>query len=159
MREFISTLSNAYTLVAGPATVAMALSLYSEWGRRMWSNRILPTLVCIVMALLILADLYQRGAFDRWMGDQLEIVSDKTFTNTTILLDGHDYRHCTFNNVTFEYGGRPFGLSNSFISGAHFSSTNPDIDQTFLFLAKLGVLKLPVWDKERKLIEPGAKWE
>jgi hypothetical protein len=159
MRELISILSDAYAFVAGPAAVAMALSLYSEWGRRMWSNKILPTLVCIVMASLILADLYQRGAFDRWMGNQLEIVSDKTFTNTTILLDGHDYRHCTFNNVTLEYDGRPFSFLNNLVSGSRFSSTNPDINQAFGFLAKLGLLKVPVLDNNGNPIEPGAKWE
>ena len=45
-------------------------------------------------------------------------VLGKTFTNETILLDGHSFSGCTFKNVKFVYNGEaPFDLVGNTIEG------------------------------------------
>lgn len=90
--------------------------------------------------------------------DQLEIVANKTFTDDRIVLDGHAYTHCVFNNVTFEYNGARFEFTYNEVRGARFESKNDDIQKAFLFMSKLGILKLPVLGPDQKPIQPGATW-
>ncbi len=36
---------------------------------------------------------------------------DKTFVDTTVRLDGNQFRNCTFRNCTIEFGGRAAGTA------------------------------------------------
>jgi hypothetical protein len=92
-------------------------------------------------------------------GDQLETISDQTFRDDRIVLDGHEYTNCTFYNVTFEYDGGPYKFTHNKVYGALFETKNSDMEKAFRFAGAIGLLKIPMLDKKtQKQIEPGAKW-
>lgn len=93
-------------------------------------------------------------------GDNLDIVADKVFRNTSIVLDGHKYTHCKFYYVTIKFNGGDFVFSNNEIyGGVRFASDNIDITKAFGFIARLGVLKVPIFDQNGKIIEAGMKFK
>lgn len=70
------------------------------------------------------------------------LVTNKRFINERVPLDGREYSHCDFNNVTFSYNGiSPFRFHDNRISGRiQFSSENPAVLTTFGILDGLGGL-------------------
>jgi hypothetical protein len=78
----------------------------------------------------------------RGPGTALIPVVREKFFNTKVLLDGHSYTQCTFENVTFVYNGTAiFQLSrNKMVGSMMFTSDNPAVEGTFLLLQGLGIL-------------------
>jgi hypothetical protein len=86
----------------------------------------------------------------------LEIVTDKTFINQIIYLDGHSYRHCNFINVTLQWDGRGFEFIHNTVSGMVVQSNNGDIAKGIFLLGILGFTKFPMVGPDGKQIQPGA---
>jgi hypothetical protein len=85
------------------------------------------------------------------------VVSKKKFANERILLDGHSYRECTFDNVTFGFNGtRPFGFMRNTVNGTmRFASDNPAVSGAFTLLRGFGVLNHVEFHNESgSIIEP-----
>lgn len=53
------------------------------------------------------------SAYDPPYPGPLQVVSDKTFEDQEVRLDGYIYERCTFKNVCFVYEGGSYGLQNS----------------------------------------------
>lgn len=72
---------------------------------------------------------------------QRERIVGRRFANEVIILDGHSYDHCSFENVTFKYNGtRPFDLTNNDIRGVvRLQSDNPAVGATAVMLKGLGL--------------------
>lgn len=87
---------------------------------------------------------------------ELTIVHSKTFSNEVVELDGYFYQDCTFRNVTFQYNGGMLNFShNQIIGDLKFESKNKDINSAFVFLARFGLLRIPVFD-DKGALEPGV---
>lgn len=71
-------------------------------------------------------------------------IREQTFKNTTIILDGHRYVSCTFENCTIQWDGGKFSIdAPKFVGSYGIASSNPVIVDT------LGLLKgLNMMDKE-----------
>jgi hypothetical protein len=151
----LNTLSDIYSNIAGPAVVIMAITTYSDWGRRLLANNHWITVVLIiVMGGLISADIISRHP--SLLERSLTTVVNKTISNQVVPLDGYDYENCSFVNVTFEFNGGRFSFVNNSITGVYYKTANPDIEKGWFLLGKLGLLKIPMYDNSGKLIEPGA---
>ena len=89
-------------------------------------------------------------------GTPLIPVVRMKFFNSKVLLDGHSYTHCTFENVTFVYNGTAiFQLShNKMVGSMMFTSDNPAVLATFL-LSSSGNGPLPA-DFRMEHIEVGG---
>ena len=108
------------------------------------------------MAFLICAYIYVSHPV--LLGNRLKILTNKTFSDRTIVIDGNDYENCTFNNVTFEYNGGRVAFSHNTISGGRLATQNPDIYKGWFFLGKLGATRIPLLDENERPIPPGATW-
>ena len=85
------------------------------------------------------------------------VVAKKTFTNERILLDGHAYRNCTFENVTFVFNGTsPFEFSRNKINGTmRFASDNPSVQGTFNWFRGFGLInQVEFTNDSGSIIEP-----
>jgi hypothetical protein len=158
MMSFLSTLSDIYGNVAGPSAVIMALIMYSKWAREVWAKRaLLSFFVCAVLAALLVADILAHHP--SWIEPELTTVVNHKFSNEVVVLDGHDYEHCTFENVTFEYDGGAFKMVNNTGSGILIKTKNRDVERGMAFLGKMGLSRVPLIDSETgKTIEPGVTW-
>jgi hypothetical protein len=112
-----------------------------------------------VSLLWLVVELDSRGYFDNIYRHQLTIVTDKTFKNQQVELDGNNFSHCKSLNVTFLFNGGTFGFSYNDVDGVFFKSTDKNINQAFLVLAKLGMLKIPAFDENGNVVPPGATWQ
>jgi hypothetical protein len=74
------------------------------------------------------------------------IVSKKKFQNERILLDGHGYRECVFENVTLVFNGtEPFELTrNTFLGKTVVTSDNGAISGTIGLLRAMGTIPASV---------------
>jgi hypothetical protein len=74
------------------------------------------------------------------------IVSKKTFQNERVLLDGHAYRECLFENVTLVFNGtEPFELTkNTFTGKAIVTSENGAISGIIGLLRSMGTIPASV---------------
>ncbi len=71
-------------------------------------------------------------------------VTGRTFDNQRVPLDGYEYSHCIFNNVTFLYNGvTPVRIDNAKLSGFNRLETdNKAIDNAtyiYLFTKKIDI--------------------
>jgi hypothetical protein len=71
-------------------------------------------------------------------------ITGRTFRNQRVLLDGHDYQNCTFENVTLVYNGRVGNFSNNVVRGFLLSSDLPEINSAMKLLFDMGFLKIPL---------------
>jgi len=74
---------------------------------------------------------------------ELEHIEGNTFRNERVILDGKRYLKCTFENVTFVYGGGPGELYQNEIKGQlRFNiSGNKEISRMVYILQVLGALR------------------
>lgn len=82
--------------------------------------------------------------FPKWPDPYRPIsIIGETFTNKQVVLDGHSYQHCTFENVTFVYNGTtPPAFNNNVFRGTPvLRSENPVVDGTVAVLKGLGYLQ------------------
>lgn len=91
-------------------------------------------------------------------GSQLESVFEKRFVNEVVVLDGHSYVNCIFENVTFEFNGGNFAFVNNTAAGVRFKSKNKDINSAISALAKFDVFKIPIMTDKGGLVLPGVTW-
>lgn len=55
-----------------------------------------------------------------WSKMHKELITDKTFINTRVILDGYEYSHCTFENVTLVLKGiAPWEVHHSIFKGSN----------------------------------------
>ena len=57
------------------------------------------------------------SAYDPPYPAPLRVISDQTFEDQDVPLDGHIYENCTFKNICFMYDGGAYGIHNSTIKG------------------------------------------
>ena len=71
------------------------------------------------------------------------MVAGKKFINERVLLDGHEYQNCVFENVTFVYNGTtPFSVSHNRMDGTiRIHSDNPAVNGAMLLLKGFDVLR------------------
>ena len=79
-----------------------------------------------------------------WTGADARVIPvvGRKFLNETVLLDGHAYSGCTFENVTFLYNGTAiYQFHQNEITGSIiFASASPVVEATFVFLQGLDML-------------------
>jgi hypothetical protein len=145
--EWLNTASNIVTIIAFlfafPAAFKRGRDMLNKHGLASWAL----ALVIALAAVANIALLADRLGFLP-VGGSLTVVSDQTFHNKSIVLDGHEYTHCKFYNVTLKFNGGAFTFINNEVFGVRLASDNPDISKTFNVLAKLGFLKIPVFDQK-----------
>jgi hypothetical protein len=89
----------------------------------------------------------------------LKSVTNCNISNQVVVLDGHDYEHCTFRNVTIEYDGGEFAFSYNQIYNPQFKTQNDDLRKGIIFMVKMGLAKGSIRDPSTgHVIEPGATW-
>jgi cytochrome b subunit of formate dehydrogenase len=147
MYPFLSSINTYVSVFAWPMTIVSALIMYRQWAASLMWGRVIPTIVFLVALVGLIAELDSRGYFDRYWQSNLTTISDKTFTNTEVMLDGNNFSHCHFNNVTFIINGARFGFSYNDVHGSRFRSDNNYVQTAFFIMAKLGVLTIPVLTK------------
>jgi hypothetical protein len=78
--------------------------------------------------------------FEFHAAKDLERVENKTFINERVILDGKDFRHCKFQNVTFVYNGTgPFSFAyNELINVPQFYTDNLSVLTTLIFAKLMG---------------------
>ncbi len=77
---------------------------------------------------------------------QLTLVHDQTFISKEVPLDGMEYEHCKFINVTFVYNGTAemaFHENEIYANPLSTSTDNPAVFSTQIMLKGLGALKEP----------------
>jgi hypothetical protein len=151
------------TIFTAGGLIGMASTLYERPAEAGVQRLVVAGIVAMVFTWAFLGyDIYDRhyrsqptttaangvtfvnqAAWDHYALNQ---VWSKTFANQIVLLDGHEYINCTFNNVTLEYDGTaPARLTTShFVKGSNvgLGSKNAVVNQTMLImdgLSKLGV--------------------
>lgn len=82
----------------------------------------------------------------------LKKVAGKTFINCEVLLDGHCYEGCTFNNVTFVFNGGRFALERNTIMGHFVKSDLRELNGMTKLLFELGHLKHDALQSENGLV-------
>jgi hypothetical protein len=113
--------------------------------------------VLLVLAVWGLATIYLyfnpvRGEkdlavmYEHWDKMSLQLVSNQSFRNEIIPLDGYHYDHCKFSNVTFFYRGeKPFKFTNNELFGGILEFQRPDLE----LVARL----VKTWPSEAKVWE------
>lgn len=121
-------------------------------------SRLVLVLLCLCGAWCAWATyrIQTNPPFDQ--SKDFEVVSDKTFRNEEVVLDGREFRRCTFENVTYVFTGRQgFGIAGCNFNGSRiFKTTNPTVLATVLLLKGLGILApdIPFYsDKPLPLVE------
>lgn len=75
---------------------------------------------------------------EKWGTTEKIPIIGKTFINERVLLDGHSYTNCTFQNVRLIYNGTaPFDLVNITFKGAVIASDKPKIQGLLLIFKEL----------------------
>ena len=82
---------------------------------------------------------------------ELKYVSGKVFRNETVILDGHRYAGCVFENVTLCHNGGPFAWSGSkFIGTTWVHSDLPELNRHKMLHKALGHFKdIVIFGKDR----------
>ena len=71
----------------------------------------------------------------------MEKIENREFADETIMLDGHHYVDCVFNNCTFVFHGGDYGFHNIIYNkNCRFAFGGP-ASRTFELLSMLGFLK------------------
>jgi hypothetical protein len=88
----------------------------------------------------------------------------ENFVNEVVPLDGHEYCHCTFRNVTLLYKGKtpPKFSNNDFLGSVGLKVTGRTVSYTVALLHELGMLndKVPVQigpERKAKISPPSSK--
>ncbi len=83
-----------------------------------------------------------------------EMVSDQTFVNERVVIDGKMFKHCKFKNVSLVYNGTAaYGFDDVEFNGIHVQTESASIGGAIKLLKALNMLRpdLPVTDgPERK---------
>lgn len=70
-----------------------------------------------------------------------QLIVGQAYSNQEIPLDGHQYVHCVFKNVTFIYNGtRPVVFVDNVIDGFNMKSNSPSVNGTVNILKGMGLL-------------------
>jgi hypothetical protein len=135
MRETISLLGDIFSILGLPSIITGWVVLYRDIRQRAEGMPMSKTKVWIIRAAFgiptILWLLYIAAYFGlighctsplnaRFSFETREMVPvyRKTFTNEEVVLDGHHFIDCTFENVTFVYNGTaPFGMDRAVSKG------------------------------------------
>jgi len=138
-----------WIILVGAPLVAGALAF---WGRAKalwsWPTTIIMAIFAFGSILWVYNNLPLSSSTDHfdkesWFSYKYQIITDKTFRNERIVLDGKKFTSCIFENVTFEYNGTaPFGLTHNTINGSYFLDTNNlAIENLLAFLKEFNYLK------------------
>ena len=98
-----------------------------SWMKKMFSsNGLIGTVVALglIMSAISLYMVYSTNvipksftlnisAYDPPYTAPMRVISDQTFENQDVPLDGLIYENCTFSNVCFLYDGGSYGIHNS----------------------------------------------
>lgn len=101
-----------------------------------------------------LEDVWVRQV-DEWKKYKGEVISDRTFINETVVLDGYHYTNCRFVNVTFQYNGTtPIQFTHNVIQSGPlmFESKDPSIENAMVHAFSM----LEVGQKAGKPYNPGV---
>ncbi len=125
--------------IASVSSFALAafLAVYQYWteitGLGIW-NKFPLLLIGLGILASIATYIFPSKKADRnnedylnWQHINKKIIQDKKFYNEKVILDGHSYIGCVFENVTFEYLGKvPFDFSHNTITGNYQLSCKGD---------------------------------
>lgn len=139
------------------ALVVILYLIFARKGEEMSSRKkLLIGILLVVGALAYAADLADRFGWTARLETLMPLVavSDQAFVNERVILDGHSYNHCTFDNVKFVYNGGVFELKNSKIGSYWIASDDRKIDAAIGALNGLGALRFAVHDKAGNIIPP-----
>lgn len=86
---------------------------------------------------------YRERPWEYRRGENLIEVRNRTYKNEKVVLDGHRYQDCVFENVTFVYNGTAdIDFSHNKIGGSRgFETSNPAVSGTLDFLKGMGYLR------------------
>jgi len=82
----------------------------------------------------------------------MKLVSDRTITNDTVVLDDTNFTNCKFLNCKIQYGGGEFGFNNSETSNCSFDFVDAAF-RTIQLLRQFGILDSQT---EHRLVIPTA---
>jgi len=156
MHQLLTLINDWATFITVPFSIATALLCYKNWAKNLVTGKIIPTFAICLTFLTLLADLDARGYIEKYLGDNLEMIADKSFSNTEIYLDGKNYTHCKFTNVTFVYGGSKFSFTyNQIYHGYGIRFLKPEMQAAAAFLGKLDQLRMPLIRPDGSIEPPG----
>lgn len=155
MSSVLSTLSDIYTNISGPAAVGVAIMTYFTWGRTLISKKIFSLVIILGLGGLLSADILARHP--TWIGQsEFIVVTHKHFQNEIILMDGYDYEDCTFVNVKLKYNGGRGVFNYNTVDGAVFTSDKAEVMDAWILMAKAGLLKYPAFTTDGTPISPSV---
>jgi hypothetical protein len=79
-------------------------------------------------------------------------VRGKLFRNEKVRLDGHQYIRCTFENVTFQFGGGPGRVDSSVINGCTIEPTTEELARFAHLLFQFNFLRHPLYGPDGPLV-------
>jgi hypothetical protein len=140
--------------IVGPAMFVFLWSLadtiwtYSTWSRDHWSY-ISIVAACLFVSVALNAFWLgrittEKSAAARWPDPYAPVsVVGKKFVNERVVLDGHAYKGCTFENVTFVYDGiTAVDVSSSTFRGQpRFDTNNQAVSGAWALMYGMGVMK------------------
>jgi hypothetical protein len=128
--SFVSWIQAALWVIAAALWIARVVrgeAKMQPWLKKLLSsNRLIGTVVLLglIMSGISLYMSYAVNAFPKSLtlntsayepqyAAPMRVISNQTFEDQEIQLDGFIYQGCTFTNVCFIYDGGAFGLQNS----------------------------------------------
>jgi hypothetical protein len=100
-------------------------------------------LIAIAAVSLVLSGYRKFSHRFVWRSRPPVPVTGRTFINERITLDGNEFSHCDFTNVTFVYNGTAaIKFHDNAVHGRiQFDSDNPSVTSTMIMLAMLNALR------------------
>lgn len=86
--------------------------------------------------------------------EQLQLVTQKSFLNETVEIDGKFFLHCTFNHVRLKYNGcATFSMNHCKVSDFTLATDNPSVEGAWVVVKALGFLRASLGDETGKPLE------
>src|ERR1035437_209764 len=138
-----------YNAITGMAEIAIWWMIWQDYRKARGKPELefkMPAKRWAVMVLLSLGPIAAvylarlEPHFD--FNAKIVLVADKTFRNERVEVDAHEFRNCTFDNVSLVYNGRaPFKMiGNRFVSTLMITTEDPSVGTTIGLLSSLGFM-------------------
>jgi hypothetical protein len=140
-------------IFSGIGTIFTIAGFFLQYGKRMKSlaeffrnpKVILVLIICCLglSTVSIYLSLHKTEPAKNWDGWKFKEIDNRKFVNERVILDGCEYKYCSFENVTFEYNGKgPLNFHHNEIFGKiNLVTDNKIVSYTVATLIGLGATK------------------
>jgi hypothetical protein len=136
MPDWFNAISNIVGLAAFVLSIPGYIAMWNSTAQRWMSDRkAIPILLSLLLGALVIIDVVARSGV--WQ-PRLEAVSNKTYDNEVVTIDGKDFFNCTFINPTIRWNGGPYNIERvKIMNGYRFDTEDPKINRTLSLLNSL----------------------